>query len=62
MSDGIYIDPDADKAVKKKRTRRQRYEFVGGGIRDINGVQVRTGGTALLTPKQVTREWRKVDG
>lgn len=59
VTDGLYIKPEAPK---KKRIRRQKYEFTGGGVRNIGGKAVKAGDTAMLLPKQVTREWRKVSG
>lgn len=62
MTDGLYIDPGADKVVTKKRVRRVKYMFTGGGIRTVNGKAIKNGETAMLLPKQVTREWERVSG
>lgn len=59
MTDGLNIELDAPK---KKRIRRQKYRFIGGGVRIIGDTRVKNGDTTLLLPKQVTREWERVGG
>ena len=63
MNEGLYIDPVVKKkAVPKKRVRRCKHKFIGGGVRIVGGNRVKPGDTTMLDPRKVNKEWVKVDG